>query len=97
MALYVRFRDVGQAIGLAMQLWFFATPIVFAVNAVHGAVRVALAFNPLTAVVDGFRWALVDADPPVLLDLLSAVCGVAALVLGIVCFQHMARRFADVI
>jgi ABC-type polysaccharide/polyol phosphate export permease len=96
-ALHVRFRDVGQAIGLAMQLWFFATPIVFAATAVHGPVRVALACNPLSAVVDGLRWALVDGDPPVPLDLLSAACGVAALVVGIVCFQHMARRFADVI
>jgi ABC-type polysaccharide/polyol phosphate export permease len=96
-ALNVRYRDVGQALGLAMQLWFFATPIVYAITAVHGVVRVALAFNPLTAVVEGFRWALVDGRPPVVLDLLSVASGVVALVVGIVCFQHMARRFADVI
>jgi ABC-type polysaccharide/polyol phosphate export permease len=96
-ALHVRFRDVGQAIGLAMQLWFFATPIVFAATAVHGAVRIVLTCNPLTVVVDGFRWALVDGYPPAPLDLLSGACGVAGLVLGIACFQHMARRFADVI
>jgi ABC-type polysaccharide/polyol phosphate export permease len=96
-ALHVRYRDVGQAIGLAMQLWFFATPIVFAATAVHGVLRIILACNPLTVVVDGLRWALVDGYPPVPLDLVSGACGVASVAVGIVCFQHMARRFADVI
>ena len=36
-ALHVRFRDIGQAIGLAMQLWFFATPIVYSATSVQGA------------------------------------------------------------
>jgi lipopolysaccharide transport system permease protein len=96
-ALHVRFRDVGHALGLVTQLWFFATPIIFSSTSVDGAARVLLALNPATGVVDGMRWALVGGAAPPPIDLLSLATGALLVLLGLSTFQRMERGFADVI
>jgi lipopolysaccharide transport system permease protein len=96
-ALHVRYRDVGHALTLLLQLWMFATPVVYASSSVHGAARALLAVNPMTGLVDGFRWSLADASPPPAVDLLSAASGALLLVVGLVYFQRTERGFADLI
>jgi ABC-type polysaccharide/polyol phosphate export permease len=96
-ALNVRYRDVGQALGLTLQLWLFASPVVFASSSVEGPLRTLLALNPATGLVDGFRWSLAGATPPPLVDLLSLASGLAVLVAGLAYFLRTERRFADLV
>jgi lipopolysaccharide transport system permease protein len=96
-ALHVRFRDVGHALGLLLQLWLFATPVVFAASAVDGVARVVLSLNPLTVLVDGWRWSVLAGPAPPPVDLLSVLTGALAIGGGIAFFQRVERRFADMI
>lgn len=96
-ALNVRYRDIGQAITLLIQLMLYASPVVFPASLVDGTARWILSLNPMTGVLDGFRWALVGAPPPPVQDLLSLASGLVLLLAGLVYFQRTERGFADVI
>jgi lipopolysaccharide transport system permease protein len=93
----VRFRDVGEVIGLAVQLWFFATPVVFSSEAVHGAARTLLSLNPMTGLVDAARWVVLDAHAPPAVDLLSLAVGLVVSAGALAYFHAMQPRFADLI
>lgn len=98
-ALNVRYRDFRYAIPFLVQLWFFGTPIAYGVEAIPEGARTLLAINPMTGVVDGFRWAItggVTARP----DLTVFVSAVATIVIflgGLAYFRRVERTFADVI
>ena len=53
--LQVYFRDTAQALGVLLPLWFYLTPIIYPYELVPAALRPALALNPLTALVQGYR------------------------------------------
>lgn len=63
-------RDVGQAVPIALQLGFWFTPIVYTPQIVPAALRQVIAFNPMTAIVEGVQNVLVFGRPP---DLASIV------------------------
>jgi lipopolysaccharide transport system permease protein len=96
-AINVKYRDVRYALPFLVQIWFFATPVVFPLSIAEGNLRYIFSINPVTWVVDGFRWALVDGPPPGLPDLVSALVMVVVLVTGFIYFRRTERRFADVI
>jgi len=52
------FRDVGQALGPLLMLWFWATPIVWSAQALPGRLQPFITWNPLAYLVDGYRFAL---------------------------------------
>jgi lipopolysaccharide transport system permease protein len=97
-ALDVQYRDVRYALPFFMQVWLFASPVIYAPADVPERWRPLLALNPMTGVIEGFRWALLGAgDPP-----LGALAGSLAIVIvlvstGLLYFRRMERTFADVI
>jgi ABC-type polysaccharide/polyol phosphate export permease len=96
-ALHVRYRDVGHALSMLLQLWMFATPVVYSSSSIEGAPRVLLAVNPLTGLVDGFRWSLAGGPAPPLVDLVSVASAAVLFAGGLVYFQRTERRVADLI
>lgn len=96
-ALNVQYRDVRHALPFMMQLWFFSSPVVFGSSIVEGTGRLLLALNPVVGLLDGFRWSVVGGPPPPLADLASLASGLLLTVVGILYFQRVERRFADVI
>jgi homopolymeric O-antigen transport system permease protein len=54
-ALNVRYRDVKYAVPFLLQIWFFATPIIYPASMVPERFRVFLSLNPLTGIVSAFR------------------------------------------
>ena len=97
-ALNVRYRDFRYAIPFLIQVWFFATPIAYSPEAVPSGAKVLLALNPMTGVVEGFRWAITGVtDPPGLLTLVSILGTTAILIGGLAYFRRVERTFADVI
>ena len=98
-ALNVQYRDFRYAIPFLIQLWFFATPIAYGAEAVPESLRGFLALNPMTGVVEGFRWALTAgvAGRPDVSVLVSALATLVILVGGLAFFRRVERTFADVI
>jgi lipopolysaccharide transport system permease protein len=97
-ALDVQYRDVRYAFPFLIQIWLFATPVIYPATVLSGDARVLLALNPMTGVVEGFRWALLGetAGSGAVL-LVSALSMLVLLVSGLLYFRRMERRFADII
>ena len=97
-ALNVEYRDIGYAVPLAVQLWMFLTPVVYAVDEVDGALRVIYALNPMAGIVSAFRAAVLDRGT-VEWDIftISMVVLVVVLVTGVLYFRRVERTFADAI
>ncbi|MEK7224012.1 MAG: ABC transporter permease, partial [Pseudomonadota bacterium] len=57
-ALNVLYRDVGHAAPFLIQIWLFATPVIYPSSLVPESLRVAYWLNPMVGVVEGFRLAL---------------------------------------
>jgi lipopolysaccharide transport system permease protein len=96
-ALNVEYRDVRHALPFALQVWLFASPIVYPSSLVEGAWRYAYALNPVVGLVDASRWSLLDAPAPGAEVLVSVAASLVLLVGGLLYFAARERRFADVI
>jgi lipopolysaccharide transport system permease protein len=97
-ALNVIYRDIGYIIPFLTQLWFYITPIVYSSSEVPEKWRLVYALNPMTGVVEGFRWALLDSGTsPGPMVAVSAVIAILILVTGIFYFRRMERTFADMV
>ena len=96
-AVNVQYRDVRNALAFLLQLWFFATPIVYGSSLLEGAWRFLVALNPLVGLLEGFRWSLIGAPFPGPEALVSLASGIVVVASGIVYFGRSQRRFADLI
>jgi lipopolysaccharide transport system permease protein len=97
-AVNVRYRDVRYMIPVFLQVLPLLSGVMFAVDQIPVKWQWILSFNPMTAVIAGWRWAVLDANAP---DPGQLAVGVAvALVLfvvGLAVFRSSEPRFADTI
>jgi lipopolysaccharide transport system permease protein len=97
-AINVRFRDVRYVVPFLMQLWLFASPVVYSAELLPDSWRTVYYLNPMAGVVEGFRWAaLGGARPDELAVGLSTLSAAILLVGGILYFRRMERQFADIV
>ncbi len=97
-ALNVRYRDVNYLIPFIVQIWMYLTPVIYGTNLIPERFRFLLALNPMTSVVEGFRWALLGSSmAPTGVFLASILIALVVLVSGIVYFRRTERSFADII
>ena len=97
-ALNVRYRDVRYAVPFLTQLWLFATPIAYPSSLLDEPARTVYALNPMVGVVEGFRWALLDAGPaPGAMLLASSAAALVVLATGTLYFRRTEQTFADVV
>jgi len=98
-AMNVQFRDVRYAIPFITQFWMFATPIAYPSSLIQNDfLRAIYGINPMTGVVEGFRWALLGVDTapgPILI--VSSIAAVLLMVSGLYYFRRMEKTFADVV
>lgn len=94
----VRFRDVMHTLPFVLQIWMYATPIVYPFSMVPDHWKTLYALNPTVGLIEAFRWALLGhGSLDVTSLLLSAVVIAAALFGGLVWFRRAERSFADII
>jgi lipopolysaccharide transport system permease protein len=101
-ALNVRFRDINYLIPFIVQIWMYVTPVIYGSSLLPERFRWLLALNPMTGVVEGFRWALIGgqlqgtAAPG---TLFWASVGIMLIVLasGMMFFRNTEKTFADII
>lgn len=96
-ALNIRYRDVRHALQYLLQLWLFATPVVFPSSLAEGWWSYVLALNPLAGIIDGLRWSLIDGPAPGPELAVSVATLVVLLLAALAYFRRAERLFADVI
>ena len=95
-ALNVKYRDVQYAVPFMTQFWMFLTPIAYPSSLVPAKWRLLYGLNPMSGVVDSFRWALLGRTPSsTALVSISAVVVVVAFVGGLAYFRRVEKTFAD--
>ena len=97
-ALNVQYRDIQQMVPFLLQIWMYATPIVYPITIIpEGTIRYLYSLNPMVGVVQGFRWALFGGAPPDMTLLFSSAAVIVLLVSGLFFFRRMEKTFADVV
>ena len=103
-ALNVEYRDVRYVVPFLVQLWLFVTPVIYPASVLAprlqrlGLPAWSWGINPMAGVVEGFRWAMLDAPTsPGPLIAASAVTGFVLLFSGAWYFRRVERSFADVV
>ena len=96
-ALNVKYRDVRYALPFLVQLWMFASPVIYPSSLMPERWRWVLVINPLTGIIEGYRAALLGR--PFMWGALaySAVASIVALIYAAYFFRHMEREFADIV
>src|SRR6266540_3495936 len=96
-ALDVQYRDVRYAVPFLLQVWLFATPVIYASADVPEHWRLVLALNPMTSLIEFFRSVILGAgDPPLPRLAFSVLLVLLLLGTGLLYFRRMERTFADV-
>ena len=92
----VRYRDVGFALPFLLQLWMYATPVIYPVSLVPSKWQWVLSLNPLTGAVEGFRWSVLGGAPPGYGAVgASFVISIALVLSGLVYFKRAERTIVD--
>lgn len=97
-ALNVQYRDVQHMVPFIIQVWMYASPIVYPIETIpEGTWRLLYGLNPMVGVIQGFRWALLGTAQPDLTMLISIGVVVVLLVSGLYYFRRMEKTFADIV
>jgi lipopolysaccharide transport system permease protein len=95
-ALNVEYRDVMYMVPFLAQFWMFITPVVYPSSLVPGRWRVLYGLNPMSGVVEGFRWCLLGAgEGPSPMFFVSVLISLSLFVSGIIWFRKRERAFVD--
>jgi len=93
-----QYRDVQYVVPFVLQLWLFASPVAYSLSLIPDEYRTLYAVNPMSTVIEGFRFALLDTPAPtpsaVAVSTLRALLLLAA---GAYYFRRTERLFADVL
>jgi lipopolysaccharide transport system permease protein len=96
-ALNVKYRDFQYTVPFLIQIWMFASPVVYASSLVPASLRVWYGLNPMTGVIEGFRWALLGSGAPNAMVLVSVGMVIVLLISGMFYFRRMEQFYADIV
>ena len=96
-ALTARYRDFRYVLPFLVQFWFFASPVAYSSAHITQPWRTLYGLNPMTGVIEGFRWAVLGQQPPLAMLGLSVLVAVFFLVTGLFYFRRVEKTFADLI
>jgi lipopolysaccharide transport system permease protein len=101
-ALNVRYRDINYLVPFLVQTWMYITPVIYSSSLIPDQFRFLLGLNPMTAVVEGFRWALlgnalIETHTSYPMLALSVAITIVVLISGVLFFRYTERTFADII
>ena len=96
-ALNVKYRDFQYTVPFLIQIWMFASPVVYASSLVPESLRMWYGLNPMAGVIEGFRWALLGTGAPSAMVLVSVGMVIVLLVSGMFYFRRMEQYYADIV
>ncbi|MCP4398732.1 MAG: ABC transporter permease [bacterium] len=93
----VHYHDVGEVLSYLIRGWMYATPVVYAMSIIPERWRAVYRINPMTNVIEGFRWALLGSGhAPDIFLLISAVLVAPFLIAGAFYFRRTERTIVDI-
>jgi len=99
-ALTTKYRDLAIAVGFGVQLWMYASPVVYPLSMLGDSPRLKalVELNPMTAPIEIFRAATLGVGTPSVSGLLySLAVTAAALFLGVILFSRIEKTFMDTV
>jgi lipopolysaccharide transport system permease protein len=96
-ALNVQYRDFQYTVPFIIQIWMFASPVVYPASLLPESLRFLYGLNPMAGVIEGFRWVLLGTDMPGSMMVVSVLVVMALLVSGVFYFRKMEMFYADVV
>jgi lipopolysaccharide transport system permease protein len=94
----VRYRDVALIVPVLLQIWIFATPVIYPGGLITGPLQYVYALNPMVSVIEGVRWALLGATAPdPLVVAISFASALTVLAVAVIYFRRTEQFFADII
>jgi len=97
-ALNVFYRDVGHALAFVIQIWMYATPIIYPLSIVPEKLMPFYLLNPMAGIIDGYRKVIIQGLPPMWNYIgISALVTLVILFLSYKYFKKVEMRFADII
>ncbi len=100
-ALTVFYRDVRFVVPLGIQLWMYATPIIYPIKLVEKSLpqfRTLYALNPMVGIVESYRNVILRGVPPNFADLgLAAAVSIILFIVAYILFKRLEVLFNDLI
>jgi len=97
-SLTTKYRDLQILVGFGVQLAMYATPVIYPISIFPKAVRWMALINPMTPIIEAFRYALLGQGmfSPAYLAISTAIIALI-LFIGIILFNHVERTFMDTV
>ena len=94
----VVFRDMKNLLGFILMVWMYLTPIMYPITLVPEQYRYLLYLNPLTGLVEAYRWIFLGLGnlPSVRYNLISLGVAIVIWFIGAIAFRAMENKVADV-
>lgn len=93
-----RYRDLTHLVGFGVQLWMYATPVVYPASSLPEKWRIILLLNPMVPVIEAFRYAFMGTGSINMQSwLISLVITVCILFVGIILFSRVEKTFMDTV
>lgn len=99
-SLTTKYRDLAIAVTFGVQLWMYATPVVYSMGSLSESPRLArlVSLNPMTAPIELFRTALLGKGTfTVSMLIISLICTAILLLFGIILFSRVEKTFMDTV
>jgi lipopolysaccharide transport system permease protein len=98
-ALLVMYRDINYMLPFITQILMFVSPVVYSSSMIPEKFRLIYSLNPMSGVVEGFRWAILGSTQSISGGMIAVSSGIALLIFisGLFFFRRMERIFADMI
>jgi lipopolysaccharide transport system permease protein len=97
-SLTTRYRDLQNLVTFGVQLWMYATPVIYPASSIPQRFQILIQANPLTPIVEVFRYAFMGAGTANLYSLLySFGFMLVVLLIGVVIFNRVEATFMDTV
>jgi len=96
-ALNVKYRDFQYTVPFIIQIWMYASPVVYPATMLPKAIQPLYGLNPMAGVIEGFRWSLLGTEMPSAIIYVSVFVVAVLLISGMFYFRRMEQYYADIV
>lgn len=97
-SLTTKYRDLAVLVTFGVQLWMYATPVVYPASQIGGKLKTLMMLNPVSPIVESFRYAFLGSGSiPWNFLGISVVTTLVVLFIGVVLFSRVEKTFMDTV
>ena len=96
-AVSVYYRDFVHVLPFVVQIWFYASPIVYSIDVVPVPARSWYILNPWVGLINSYRWSVLGGEFPATSFAIAVVASLVCFLIGIITFQRIQLSFVDVV